>query len=129
MVHDTPARRKARELKVKARKLEKEAATLAGIRETEDLVEAKANWAKELKREAKDLSQSARLEDITVRQNPLIKRNAKGKEKTYYRWVCSWQEGNKTVTKYLGSVKKIGQTEALLKAKKLKSEALGIGSK
>ena len=43
MVHDTPARRKARELRAKARELEKEAATLAGIRETEELGAMKAS--------------------------------------------------------------------------------------
>jgi hypothetical protein len=37
MVHDTPARRKARELKAKAQELEQEASILAGIRETEAL--------------------------------------------------------------------------------------------
>jgi hypothetical protein len=68
------------------------------------------------------------LEDTTVRENPITKQTKKG-ERIYYRWVSSWQEGDKTVTKYLGSVKKIGQIEALQKAKKLKSEALGIGSK
>jgi hypothetical protein len=128
MVHDTPARRKARELKAKARKLEKEAATLAGIRETEDLGAIKALRAKELRKAANTLNQSARLEDITVRQNPITKQTKKG-ERIYYRWLCSWQEGNKTVTKYLGSVKKVRETEALRKAKKLKSESLGIGSK
>jgi hypothetical protein len=125
MVHDTPARRKARELKAKARKLEQEAAILAGIRETEELGAIKANRAKELKTAAKDLNQSARLEDITVRRNPLSKPTRKG-DRIYYRWVCSWQEGDRTVSKYLGSCKKMSEAEALRKARKLKAEALGI---
>jgi hypothetical protein len=44
----------------------------------------------------------------------------------YYRWVCSWQEGDKTVTKYLGSCKKMSEADALRKARKLKAEALGL---
>ncbi len=52
MVHDTPARRKARELKAEAWELEQEAATLAGIHETEELGAIKANRAMELKKAA-----------------------------------------------------------------------------
>ena len=125
MVHDTPTRRKARELKAEARELEQEAAILAGIRETVELGTIKANRAMELKKVAKDLNQSARLEDITVRQNPITKHTKKG-ERIYYRWVCSWQAGDKTVTKYLGSCKKMGEAEALQKARMLKSMALGL---
>jgi len=126
MVHDTPARRKARELKDKARELEKDAATLAGIRETEELVEIKANRARDMKKAAEDLNQSARLEDIGVRQNPITRKTKKGERRIYYRWVCSWQEGDKTITKYLGSCKMMSEAEALQKARKLKAEALGI---
>lgn len=75
--------------------------------------------------EARDLQARARLEDITVRRNPIIKQTKKG-ERTYYRWVCSWHEGDKTVTKYLGSCKKMSQSEAMQKAKKMKAEALGL---
>ena len=125
MVHDTPARRKARKLKAEARELEKDAATLARIRETEELGAIKAIRAKELKKAAKDLNLSARLEDITVRQNPITRQTKKG-DRIYYRWLCSWQEGDKTITKYLGSCKKISEAEALGKAKKLKAAALGI---
>ena len=50
MVQDTPARRKARELKAEARGLDRDAATLAGIRETEELGAIKANRAMELKK-------------------------------------------------------------------------------
>ena len=125
MVHDTPARRKARELKAEARDLEREATTLAGIRETEELVAIKTIRAMDLKKAAKDLNQSARLEDIAVRRNPINKQTRKG-DRIYYRWVCSWQEIDKTVTKYLGSCKKMSEAEALQKAKKLKAEALGI---
>jgi len=125
MVHDTSARRRARELKAEARELERDVAILAGMREAEELGAIKANRAKELKKAAKDLNHSARLEDIGVRQNPITKATKKG-DRIYYRWLCSWQEGDKTVTKYLGSCNKMSQAEALRKARKLKAEALGI---
>ena len=57
-----------------------------------------------------------------VWKRPLIKRNKKGEEKIYYRWYCSWHDGNKTVTAYLGSCRKMSETEALEKAKRLKVE-------
>ena len=125
MVHDTPSRRKARELKAVARELEQEASILAGIRETEELGAIRVNRSMELKKAAKDLNQSARLEDITVRESPITKQTKNG-ERICYRWLCSWQEGDKTVTKYLGSCKKMSESEALRKAKKLKAEGLGI---
>ena len=125
MVHDTPSRRKARELKAEARELEQEAFTLAAICETGELGAIKASRAMELKKAASDLNQSARLEDITVRESPITKQTKNG-ERIYYRRLCSWQEGDKTITKYLGSCKKISEAEALGKAKKLKAEGLGI---
>ncbi len=125
MVHDTPSRQKARELKKTAKKLEDEAYTLAAIEETRALAAVKAHRAKELSETANTLADIARLEDITVRQAPITKQTEKG-EKTYYRWLCSWREGDKIVTKHLGSVKKVSHAEALVKAKKMKAEALGI---
>jgi len=70
------------------------------------------------------LEQGVGLEDPRVWKRPLIKRNKKGEEKTYYRWYCSWYDGNKTVTEYLGSCMKMSEAEALEKAKRLKAEAL-----
>jgi hypothetical protein len=60
-------------------------------------------------------------EDPRVWKRPRIKRNKKGEETIYYRWYCSWYDG-KTVTRYLGSTRKMSEAEALEKAKRLKSE-------
>ncbi len=68
----------------------------------------------------------ARREDISVRQSPLVKRNKKGEEKTYWRWLASWGSGKETKTLYLGSVNKMSQAEALQRARRLKSEAMGV---
>lgn len=84
MVHDTPFRQQARKLRGYARKKSKEAQTLAGIEGLEHEVEVRLKDAKDLREEARELQMRARLEDITVRRNPLIKQNAKGEEKTYY---------------------------------------------
>ena|GEM_PF-2751804 len=59
-----------------------------------------------------------------VWKRPRTQMNTKGETKTYYRWYCSWHDGSKTVTKYLGSCRKISEAEALEKAKILMVEAL-----
>jgi hypothetical protein len=48
------------------------------------------------------LEQGVGPEDPRVWKRPLVKWNKKGEEKTYYRWYCSWHDGNKTITEYLG---------------------------
>jgi hypothetical protein len=121
-----PQEELARKLREDAHRVAIEAQTLAGIKGLESEVAAWQEKAKELHNEARELRAKARLEDITVRRNPIIKRTKKGK-RTYYRWVCSWQEGDKTITKYLGSCRKMSEAEALRKARKLKAEALGEG--
>jgi hypothetical protein len=126
MVHDTPARRKARELKAKARELEKEASTLESIKETKGLAAVKSHRAAELRKAADDLANAARLEDLSVIQEPLIKITKKGEKRTYYRWVASWREGDKIRKVYVGSCKKMSQADALKKARKMKAGVLGI---
>ena len=81
---------------------------MTDIHETEELGAIKANRAMELKKEARELNQSAWLEDITVRESPITKQTKKG-DLIYYRWLCSWQEGGRTETKYLGSCKKMSR--------------------
>lgn len=73
-----------------------------------------------------DILEEHRLgpEDPRVWKRPLIKQNKKGEEKIYYRWYCSWHDGRKTITKYLGSCRKMSEAEALENAKRLKAEAL-----
>jgi hypothetical protein len=67
------------------------------------------------------LEQGVGPEDLRVWKRPLIMRNKKCEEKTYYRWYCSWHDGNKTFTEYLGSCGKVSEAEALEKAKRLKA--------
>ena len=60
-----------------------------------------------------------------VWKRPRTELNKKGETKTYYRWYCSWHNGGKTITKYLGSCRKMSEAEALEKAKRLMAEVPG----
>lgn len=87
--------------------------------------EARQEKAKELREQARAFQAKAMLEDIRVRQVEYWKKTKKG-DRNYPRWVCSWQEGEKIITKYLGRRAKMSQLEALQKAKRLKADALGL---
>jgi len=126
MVHDTPARQKARVLREEAHNLSQEAGTLASIEGLEAEATARQERAKVLQQAVRELQSVARLEDLTVRQVDLWKDTQKKGRQNYPRWVCSWQEGDKIVTKYLGSCRKMGEGEALQKARAMKAEALGL---
>ncbi len=126
MVHDTPARQHARKLRGEAQGLRREAGTLAGIEGLEAEATARQERAKVLQEEAKELQYRARLEDLTVRQVDLWKDTQKKGRQNYPRWVCSWQEGDKIITKYLGSCRRMGEAGALQKARVMKAEALGL---
>lgn len=71
-----------------------------------------------------DISEETESEDPRIWKLPLINRNKRGEEKTYYRWYCSWHDGNKTLRVYLRSCMKMSEAQALEKAKRLRSEAL-----
>ena len=117
MVHDTPSRQKARQLRAEATALQKEARTLATIYGAELLATKRETKARELREAASKLEDMARLEDLTVREVDYWKGTKK-----YPRWIASWRESDKIRTVYLGSCKKIGREEALRKARKLKAD-------
>lgn len=124
MVHDVPAREEAGELKKKARELAREAGALEGIEDAESLAVDKMALVVRLREKSEELKAKARLEDLTVRKEPLVKKTKRG-ERTYYRWVASWRESGKCRHVYLGSCKKMSHDEALQKAREMKKEALG----
>jgi hypothetical protein len=92
------------------------AALLTGERQAE---------AARLQEQARVLGELARLEDITVREDCIVKQTKKG-EKKYGRWMAGWREGGKLRKVYLGSCRKMSRDEALRKARKTKAETLGI---
>jgi hypothetical protein len=126
MVHDTPARRSARKLKTEARVLVAEALVLAEIAGMEQEARAREARAAELRKQARELAGHARLEDLTVRQEPLVKRTKKGERREYHRWVASWREGGRYRKVYLGSCRKLSHEDALRKARRMKAEGLGV---
>jgi hypothetical protein len=124
MVHDTPSRRSARKLKTEAQVLVAEALVLAEIAGLKQEVQEREAKAAGLREQASELKRRARLEDLTVKQEGLIKQTKKGEKRTYYRWVASWREGSRYRKVYLGSCRKLSQEAALRKAKAMKEEAL-----
>ncbi len=79
MVHDVAARQEARGVKKRARELAGEAKALEGIHGAATLASEKE-------------AEAARLQDLTVREEALVKTNKKGERREYPRWVASWRE-------------------------------------
>jgi hypothetical protein len=120
MTNDTPARRRARELRAKASNLSTQINTLAGIEGAEDLAKKKAAEAQRLREEIRKLEDQARLEDMTVYPAAYTKTNKKtGERREYLRWRCNWREGGKLREVYLGSCSKMTKEEAEAKARRL----------
>jgi len=113
-------------MKTEAQVLVAEALVLSEIVGMEQETQAREDQAVRLKMRAKELQSKARLEDLTVREEPLVKRTKKGGMRTYYRWVASWREGKRYRKVYLGSCRKLSHEAALMKARNMKAEALGI---
>jgi len=72
-------------------------------------VTARQERVKVLQEEARRLQSRARLEDLSVRQVDLWKDTQKKGRQNYLRWVCSWQEGDRIVTKHLGRCRRPGR--------------------
>jgi len=125
MVHTTAARKEAKGLKERAQELVKESRALESIENATSLAEEKGTEAARLQEQARELEQMARLEDINVWVDSILKQ-IKGGEKKYGRWMAGWREGDKVRKVYLGSCRKMTQAEALQKARKMKAEALGL---
>ena len=120
MVYDVAARRVARSLKKRALDLARDAEALEGIEGAAALAEGRISEAARLRQEAEGPKDRARLEDLSVMQEPLVKQTKKG-ERTYYRWVASWREGGRCRKVYVGSCRMMSQTDALQKAREMKA--------
>jgi hypothetical protein len=86
-----------------------------------------AGHADELKAEAEDLKGAARLEDLTLWQMEKAKTTKKG-SKTYFYWMASWRVDGKVRNVHIGSCKKVDRETALQKARKMKTEAIGVSA-
>lgn len=130
LMHDTPIRRKRKEVLKEARSWEAEAKKAAGLGKIPDearevMVEVRQQEADRLKARAEELAEQARLEDLHVWELIRVKTNQKG-TKNYTYWAASWREGGKVRNVYLGSTRRMSQEQAREKAWKMKAEALGI---
>lgn len=125
-MHRTATGERIRELRGEAAKAEREAATLAKVRGLEEGAMEKEEEARQLRGEAEDLKQKARLEDLSVYPVEKVKPTAKGEARTYKYWYASWWEGDRARNVYLGSVAKLSEAAALEKAKKMKASVLGL---
>jgi hypothetical protein len=128
---DTPSRAAARRKKKEAKRTESYAEQISDHSYVSSLsdrlipeINSFLDRAEHLLELAHRLEVQARLEDITVRQNPLTKTTKKGEKRVYYRWIASWREGKRVRVVYLGSINKMSQIQALEKAKHLKAQYL-----
>jgi len=128
-MHKTTAGEKRKVLKAEALELERDARAamkaaeiLPDAREEARRMEGRAN---ELEGESRTLKGAARLEDLHVWQMQKVKTTKKG-SKIYGYWMASWREGGKTRNIHLGSCMKTDAEAAMQKARKMKTEALGI---
>ena len=127
-MHKTEAGEQRKELKRAAMKLEKEAKTLASVKQMKPAARTRQDEADRLKAEAEALKDKARLEDLHIWQMKKVKGTKKGAgtRTTYTYWMASWREGNGVRNVHLGSVRKTDEATARLKAQKMKAECLGL---
>lgn len=118
-MHDVPARRKAREMKMEARKFEREAELLSKVEKMEPAVNLRLQTAAMYRMKAEALEFEARLEDLHL----WVMKKRKGRKKYTY-WMATWREDGRVKNVYLGSTRKVTRDQALEKAKKLKARAL-----
>jgi len=90
---------------LEAARLTKEARALSRMDGLEAMAEVKIAKSKDLMDKSRELLAVARLEDTKVRQVDYWKETKKGRQ-NYPRWVVSWQEGDKIITKYLAPSKR-----------------------
>ncbi len=92
MVHNTPARKEAKGLRQRASDLSREIKALEGIEGATLMAGERQAEASRLQEQARELEDAARLEDITVWVDSIVKQAKKG-EKKYGRWLAGWREG------------------------------------
>ena len=128
-MHTTEARKKAKTLKAQALELARDAKAARRAAKVLPEGEEKAckleRQAEEMKAEAEDLKNTARLEDLHLWQMKKVKTTKKG-NRAYRYWMANWREGGKVRNVHLGSSKKVNHETALQKARKMKREALGL---
>lgn len=127
MVHRTPTRDKIKQLSAKARELDNVLEALSqecvaktlGIEAHMKQIEMDKH---RIQAEVLALKPLARLEDLSIFK---VKKQVR-KNKFLFYWFAAWTINKKAHNAYLGSCTKMDAETALLKARKLKAEALGL---
>jgi hypothetical protein len=115
-------KRDARELARDAKALQKATRVAPEARQEAHRLQEEADKALA---EAQALKPQARLEDLHVWEMEKVKTTKKGSRKYTY-WMASWREGDKMRNVHLRNRSRMDAQAALLKARKLKAEALAI---
>lgn len=90
MVHNTPARKEAKELKQRAIDLTREIKALEGIEGAAKLAGERQAEATRLQEQARELEELARLEDITVWEDCIFKEIMTNSSPFSSIWPLSW---------------------------------------
>jgi len=127
MVHRTPTRDKIKQLSARARELDDVLAALSHEYGADTLdLKARQKQLNEdknrIQAEVLALKPLARLEDLSIFK---VKKKV-GKNKFLFYWFAAWTINNKAHNAYLGSCAKMDAETAMLKARTLKAEALGL---
>jgi len=80
-----------------------------------------------LQAQAEALKEAARLEDLSVWVMEKTKTTKEG-SRSYSYWMASWREDDRVRNVHIGSCAKLDEETALLKARKMKAEALGLSA-
>lgn len=83
-------------------------------------------WAENNLTLADKLRSKARLEDLSLWVMVKTRMSTRNGLTKHEYWMASWREGAKVHNEYLGSCKKVTADQALMKAHKIKAEALGL---
>jgi len=78
-----------------------------------------------LQKQARELKEAARLEDLTVWVMEKVKPTKKG-NRSYHYWMATWREGGKVRNVHLGNCGKMDAETAKQNAREMKAAALAI---
>ncbi|MHC1593952.1 MAG: hypothetical protein ACXQT2_01415 [Methanotrichaceae archaeon] len=124
-MRSTTTSERMKELREQAAGWDKAARTLERVDGLDPAARERRDEADRLRGEADRLRPEWRLQNLEVYRVDKTKTTRDG-TRTYTYWHCSWREGDRVVSKYLGSTRRLSEEEALVKARGLKAEALGL---
>lgn len=116
-----------KELREDAVRWDADARILERVEGLDPAARVRREEAARLRGQADRLRPEWRLENLGVYKVRKRKATRRG-TRTYTYWHVSWREGDRIVSKYLGSTRRLSKEEALKKARQMKARALGVAS-